>query len=223
MVSNHARLAPRDQFLAIVGLALAFGFVWLASLLPGGNFPQRILLSIVFQWLTAAVVAIIALRLLAFTPSELGLRPPRPLDWPIALVTLILSLVVAGIVNSAFPPPEAARAASEKLFGLPVFNRLVLVITAGVCEEFLFRGFAITALARLVGNRWLAALLSLIAFTLAHAGLFGWTTALLVPCVLGLILTLLYVFRGNLFIPMLVHAAIDAIGLLLGPALRHAA
>jgi len=100
---------------------------------------------------------------------------------------------------------------------LPLPARIVLVITAGVCEEFLFRGFGIAALTRLIENRRLSGLLSLAAFTVAHAGVFGWTSSLLTPCVLGLFLTLLFLLRKNLIIGMVVHALVDAIGLILIP------
>lgn len=106
-----------------------------------------------------------------------------------------------------------------RLLALPLPTRILLVVTAGVCEEFLFRGFGIAVLARLTGNRWLSGLLSLAAFTVAHAGLFGWTSALLIPCVLGLILTLVFLLRSNLFIVMIVHTLIDAVSLILVPML----
>jgi hypothetical protein len=50
-----------------------------------------------------------------------------------------------------------------------------------------------------------------------HASLFGWTAALLVPGLLGLILTLLCFFRRNRIIGMIVHVLIDEISLVLAP------
>ncbi|MFY9987830.1 MAG: CPBP family glutamic-type intramembrane protease [Chthoniobacterales bacterium] len=174
-------------------------------------------LSILVQWVTTGIVAVIAFRWLRLNRTELGLRVPRLLDWPIALATLVVGMVAAGVVSSAFPAPDSAKSFVKTIISLPLPFRIVLVITAGVCEEFLFRGFGITVLTRLIGNRWLSGLLSLAAFTVANAGLFGWTSSLLTPCVLGLFLTLLFLLRKNLIIGMVVHALVDAIGLILVP------
>ena len=174
-------------------------------------------MSILVQWVTSAIVAVIAFKWLRLNRSELGLRVPRPLDWPIALATLVLGMIAAGVVSSVFPAPEYAKSTVQAIISLPLPARIVLVITAGVCEEFLFRGFGIAALTCLIGNRWLSGLLSLAAFTVAHAGVFGWTSSLLTPCVLGLFLTLLFLLRKNLIIGMVVHALVDAIGLILVP------
>jgi uncharacterized protein len=133
----------------------------------------------------------------------------------------ILSMIVAGIVSSLFPVPDSATAAVARLLGLPLPTRILFAVRAGVCEEFLFRGFGIAVLARLTRNRWLAGLLSLAAFTVGHVGLFGWSSGLLIPCFLGLILTLLFLLRGNLFIGMIVHILIDAIGLVLAPMMSR--
>jgi uncharacterized protein len=209
----------RQRLIACIGLVLAFGFV-LRKLIVPVSAPSPLYeaaVSILVQWVTSAIVAVIAFKWLRLNPSELGLRVPRPLDWPIALATLVLGMIAAGVVSSVFPAPEYAKSTVQAIISLPLPARIVLVITAGVCEEFLFRGFGIAALTRLIGNRWLSGLLSLAAFTVAHAGVFGWTSSLLTPCVLGLFLTLLFLLRKNLIIGMVVHALVDAIGLILVP------
>jgi uncharacterized protein len=209
----------QQRLVAGIGLMLAFGFVlWKVILpVPLRSAPDEAVAAIVVQWLTVVIVSFIAFKWLVLYPGELGLRVPRPLDWPIAIGTFFVAMIVAGIVSSLFPAPESAKSAVAKLVSLPLQTRILLVITAGICEEFLFRGFAITALTRFTGSRWLSGLLSLVVFTIAHAGLFGWNSALLIPCVLGLILTLLFLLRRNLVIGMAVHTLIDAIGLIIVP------
>jgi membrane protease YdiL (CAAX protease family) len=221
MDSEGARIGwnLRQRIVAAIGLVLAFGFV-LRKLIVPVSMPSPLheaALSILVQWVTTGIVAVIAFRWLRLNRTELGLRVPRLLDWPIALATLVVGMVAAGVVSSAFPAPDSAKSFVKTIISLPLPFRIVLVITAGVCEEFLFRGFGITVLTRLIGNRWLSGLLSLAAFTVAHAGLFGWTSSLLTPCVLGLFLTLLFLLRKNLIIGMVVHALVDAIGLILVP------
>jgi uncharacterized protein len=204
--------------LAGIGLVLAFGFVLWKVVFPLAlSAPDGAVAGIIVQWLTVLIVSFIGFKWLRLDRSELGLRVPRPLDWLIAIGTFFVAMSAAGIVSSLFPGPESAKSAVAKLINLPLPTRILLVITAGICEEFLFRGFAITALSRFTGNRWLSGLLSLAVFTVAHAGLFGWNSALLIPCILGLILTLLFLLRRNLVIGMAVHTLIDAIGLIIVP------
>jgi membrane protease YdiL (CAAX protease family) len=215
------RWSVQQCLIAGIGLVLAFGFVLRKVILrtPPASALEDAVNTIAVQWLILGIAAFIAFRGLRLRYSELGLRVPRPLDWPITLATLIIAIVVAGSVSGLFPVPDHAKAAGARLLGLPLATRILLVVTAGVCEEFLFRGFGIAVLSQLTGNRWLSGLLSLAAFTVAHAGLFGWNSALLIPCVLGLILTLLFLLRGNLFIGMIVHTLIDAVSLILLPML----
>lgn len=81
----------------------------------------------------------------------------------------------------------------------------------------MYRGFGIEELARFTGTRWIAGLLSLVFFTLAHVGRYGWGPALLTPAVPGAALTLLYLWRRNLPLCMLMHAIIDGIFVILAP------
>lgn len=209
----------RQRIVATIGLVLAFGFV-LRKLIVPVSMPSplhEIAVSILVQWVTSGIVAVIAFKWLRLNRTEMGLRTPRLWDWPIALATLVVGMIAAGVVSSMFPAPDSAGSFVKTIISLPLPVRIVLVITAGICEEFLFRGFGITVLTRFIGNRWLSGLLSLAAFTVAHAGLFGWTSGLLTPCVLGLFLTILFLLRKNLIIGMVVHALVDAIGLILVP------
>lgn len=207
---------PKERLMAGMGLVLAFGFVLRKALFgTSGNLSQEPLVTIAVQWCTLGIVAVIAFQGLKFRSGELGLRALKPLDWLLIPVTLIVAMVVAGIVSRLVASSGLTQVAN--LLALPLLTRVLLAVTAGICEEFLFRGYGISVLTRFVGNRWLAGFLSLVAFTLAHAGLFGWTTALLVPGILGLILTLLFLLRRNLIIGMIVHVLIDGISLVLAP------
>jgi membrane protease YdiL (CAAX protease family) len=56
-------------------------------------------------------------------------------------------------------------------------------------------------------------------FGLGHVGTYGFSSALLIPASVGLVITLLYMFRNNLVLCMLVHCAIDALMVIAVPAL----
>lgn len=91
-------------------------------------------------------------------------------------------------------------------------------VTAGVCEEILYRGFLLVVLTPVVGI-WTAVGLTSVIFGLGHAyqGLAGIGKTALV----GLVMALLTVFSGSLFIPMLLHAVIDLTsGRMMGAASR---
>jgi uncharacterized membrane protein SirB2 len=70
---------------------------------------QNAVISISAQWLTLGIVAFIAFRGLGLSYRDLGIRVPRPLDWPIALVTLVIALIAAAITTGLFPFPDSAN------------------------------------------------------------------------------------------------------------------
>ena len=83
-----------------------------------------------------------------------------------------------------------------------------LSVTAGVCEEILFRGFVIAYLtAALAVTFWPAALLSAVLFGAAHAyqGPSGAAKAGLV----GVLMALFYWLTGALWAPIVAHAVMD--------------
>jgi membrane protease YdiL (CAAX protease family) len=95
------------------------------------------------------------------------------------------------------------RAASE----LPAFFGVSL--TAGFCEELLFRGFLIWVLQPIVGL-WFAAVLSALLFGAAHAyqGLAG----VIRTGVFGLVFTAIVLLTRSLWPAIVLHAVVDAMG-----------
>jgi membrane protease YdiL (CAAX protease family) len=91
-------------------------------------------------------------------------------------------------------------------------------ITAGVCEEVLYRGLLLATLVSLVGT-WPAVAISSLIFGLGHA--YQGTSGIVKTGLVGLVLALLTVFSGSLFIAIVLHAVIDlASGRIMGKALR---
>ena len=84
---------------------------------------------------------------------------------------------------------------------------LGVAVTAGVCEEILFRGFLVWYLSLLVPGGW-ALVLSAALFGMAHA--YQGTRGILQTAAVGLVLVLLYAFSGSLWVPILLHGFIDA-------------
>jgi membrane protease YdiL (CAAX protease family) len=95
-----------------------------------------------------------------------------------------------------------------KLAATPLWFRIAAVITAGVTEEIVFRGYPIERLGEMSGNPWLALLVPLAVFTLAH--LSGWSASHLLSVLIGgAILTGLYVWQHDLVACMIAHTIID--------------
>jgi hypothetical protein len=90
------------------------------------------------------------------------------------------------------------------------FFWLAMAITGGVCEETMFRGFAITYLRRLVRSTWLAVLLATLAFAYMHGGLHQGLVPFLIRFALGLVFAGIYLWRDSLLPGMFLHFLIDA-------------
>ena len=95
---------------------------------------------------------------------------------------------------------------------------VLVSITAGVCEEILYRGLLLAALSPVIGT-WSAVALTSVIFGLGHA--YQGATGIAKTSLIGFIMALLTVFSGSLFMPILLHAVIDMTsGRLMGSALR---
>ncbi len=81
-----------------------------------------------------------------------------------------------------------------------------VALTAGLCEEVLYRGFLIWYLALLVPFAAAVAVSALL-FGMAHA--YQGVRGVLQTGLVGLALGLLYVLTGSLWVPMAVHAFVD--------------
>lgn len=116
--------------------------------------------------------------------------------------------------------PVGDRETFVEIAARPWPLRLFLVVTAAAMEEFLYRGVGIGIGAALMGNTYLPAAISLVAFSAAHL---RWKRAHLpLVAAAGAALTALYIIRGDLWACVLAHFFVDALGLLLAPALMKA-
>lgn len=139
---------------ALVGLALAWGGTALL-VSPAGRLlgsPERITTKCLEQaalWLLlAAIVAIVV----SWEKQPLASLWLRPLDGKSVAWGLLFALATICVV---IPATEWVRRAAdlagyavgvEKVLALPIWFRVVAVITAAVVEETLFRGYAVTRL-----------------------------------------------------------------------------
>ena len=86
---------------------------------------------------------------------------------------------------------------------------VLVCITAGVCEEVLYRGFLIAYLAvwPLKASGLTAILFSSLMFGTAH--LYQGVKGIVVTGIVGLVMAILFLWTGNLILPMVFHTLID--------------
>jgi len=151
--------------------------------------------TVAFQWVAVAVVAWRAWAH-RFTASQLGLTIPdrsRILLAASVGAVAIAALQWLNLRRVGRIPVEARgslQALAERLLPqstVELLPYLALAITAGLCEEFLYRGFAMAVLVRAGLQAWAVVLISSILFGLAHSyqGRGGIAMTLIIGTILG--------------------------------------
>ncbi len=180
-----------------------------------GQSPGLVMLGVAIHWLNFAVLIAIVLLAERQPLASIGVRRPGWWTIPLGLVAGVAITVLSAVLVHALKLSADAQFAAT-MQSLPLALRVLLVVTAGVFEETLYRGYAIERLASLTGSKWFAGAVTLGVFTLMHVPAVGWAHVLPVGIV-GLLVTLLYLWRRSLVLNVVAHATVDAIALLLVP------
>jgi membrane protease YdiL (CAAX protease family) len=176
-----------------------------------------------FQWLAVGVVAWRAWAR-GLTPDELGLVVHG--RWRI-LITAIVGAATLGTLQwfnlrrmgrSSGKARKFLEVLAERI--LPqspaeLLPYLGLAATAGLCEEFLYRGFAMAALTRAGLPVWGVVLSSSILFGLAH--LYQGRGGIASTLVIGTVFGAARIAYDGLLPVMLWHFAVDAVAGVAGP------
>jgi len=177
------------------------------------------------EWSVSAVLVAIIVFGERLTPASVGLKMPGLADVGYMFLAIVVTFFGNGVafaIGSALSggagSPPAALAG---LVSIPIALRVAMALTAGICEEFMSRGYAIERLTALTGNRFIGAAVPCILFTLGHIRLYGFGVGLLPVLASAIAMTILYVWRRNLVINMAAHALIDLYGLLVQPLHHH--
>jgi len=104
---------------------------------------------------------------------------------------------------------ELGATGSKQRFALgveDVIGRLTLSLSAGFCEEFIFRGYLIWVFQPVFGL-WGAAAFSIFAFAMAHA--YQGAKGILGTGAVGFLLTLVVLISGSLLPAIALHALVD--------------
>ena len=186
---------------------------------------------LVLEWGLALLALAVWLGAPGVDAGQVGLRWPTQWPGPVTGVVVVLVLVFVAVstralrggvlLEAAEParrrPGEGRHSEPRAHATLALLPRTagerrlftVVGVTAGVCEEWLYRGFFLAVVAALGGGLPDGVLIVVAgaAFGLAHAyqGLAG----IAMTGLLGGIMAAVYLQTGSLLLPVLLHAVID--------------
>ncbi|NYE62820.1 membrane protease YdiL (CAAX protease family) [Duganella sp. 1224] len=215
---------------SVAGVLLSLGLPTLFAFLyrEGKRQPMNLRRHLLTMW--GCCLAVVAWVLLweRRPLASIGIVADNHVAWLIgvALGATVLASSVLSVIQASKGGKAALPADSEagltRLMATPAWFRWAVVLTAGVSEEILFRGYPIERLAELSGSLWLAALVPLAVFTLAH--LSGWSPGHLVGVLFGGgLLTGLYLWQRDLVACMIAHMLIDSLIIFLPALLKKLA
>ncbi len=176
--------------------------------------------TIVLEW--ALVVAVLALWIVTGrSATSLGLAAFGNIPFVVTSIgtVLLVGLLLGQIRAARSMTSEAAGklrgqiGTVAKLMPHTAGERAVFFgvsMTAGFCEELLYRGFLMAYLAQWVGW-WQAGVASSIIFGIGHAHYQG-TAGVLKTTAVGGFMAALYLYSGSLWPSIVLHAAIDVQG-----------
>jgi len=192
------------------------------------SFYRRLL---VLEWGLALVTVVVWLAAPDVDAAQVGLAWPERWPGPVATVLVVLVLLFVLVSTRALRGGallEAARTTPRRSGDgrhaeAPVHATLALLprtagerrlftvvgVTAGVCEEWVYRGFFLAVVGALVGDVSTPVLVAIAAaaFGLAHA--YQGVAGVVTTGVLGGVMAVLYLSTGSLLLPVLLHAVID--------------
>ena len=179
--------------------------------------------TMAFQWGLAAVVA---WRTWAhhYALAELGLQIRNPGKTAAAAVigtVLFVAFQWMNLRRIGRMKPTARgflQTLADKILPktwVETIPYLALAATAGICEEFIYRGFVMATLARLGLARWAVVLISAVMFGMAH--LYQGRGGLVSTSIIGIIFGAARIAYHSVVPMVFWHAAVDAVAGIAGP------
>ena len=185
---------------------------------------------LILEWGLSLLALLVWLSAPGVDAGQVGLRWPQ--QWPGPVTGLVVVLVLLFVVDSTralrsgalLEVAEPVRRAGEGRHAEPAAHATLALlprsagerrlftlvgVTAGVCEEWLYRGFFLAVVAAFAGGLpiGLLVVVAAVAFGLAHA--YQGPVGILTTGLLGGVMAALYLQTGSLLLPVLLHAAID--------------
>jgi uncharacterized protein len=193
---------------------------------PSVGKPERLSLyisTIAFQWLASGIAAWRAWAH-AYTADQLGLGARN--CWEVGTATVVGAGLLATFQwfnlrrmgRRSDHLHARLQALAERILpqsGPELLLFVALAVTAGICEEFLYRGFAMAALTRASLPGWSVLVLSSLLFGVAH--LYQGRGGLAGTMLLGLLFGGARMVLGNLLPVVAWHISVDVVAGIAGP------
>jgi membrane protease YdiL (CAAX protease family) len=222
--TKQFRSPSRLSLAVLVGLTVALFGSPLVGLLDlservGTTTAEALLLNSAVMWFLVTVLLGVVLFWEKRSLESIGLEAPSRHDAVVGVAAgvagLVLGLLATGVAVAAFEldQPEALSTLAE--LSLPV--KLVIVASAIVTEELLWRGYPIERLTELSGSVWVGAIASFVVFLAVHYPDWGLVGAI-PQAVFTLALVGVYVKTRNVVACILTHGVINATMILVLPA-----
>ena len=171
--------------------------------------------GVTFHWAITGILLAYILLVERRSVSSIGLRLPTwksfALGIPVAVILIVGAVVTLYVLYPALHR-HLNQAALDKVLHTPWWFRFLLVTRAAVTEEVCYRGYAIERVQELTGRKWIAFVVSVVAFTYVHLA-YGWVHLIFVAFG-GVVLGLYYIWRRDLASNMIAHFIADGAELL---------
>lgn len=217
-------MSKKQQGAAFVGLFIALGMPFVLDLLLGKRpgdlaIPSRAILFVAEEWVLALVLLGVVLFWEKQPLASIGIKKVTWRDVLWGLVGFIIGaltfVLTAPLVNAL--GLGTTSAGILELAQMSIALRIGIVLTAGITEEIMFRGYPIERINSLTeGRLGISALIAYVVFVLLHIPFWGLGGTLQIG-VWNLVITILYVKRRNLPACMLMHILNDAYAFILLP------
>ncbi len=166
-------------------------------------------------WSIALFVILYVLKVEKLPLSSIGFRRPSFADIIAGACTGVL--IIVGFASLYFFVLPALHFSEHKpiqqLASTPLWWRFISVVRAAVSEEIIFRGYGFERLRSLSSSTVFAAVASWAIFTVEHLSAWG-VGHLLIAGFGGILLTLVYVWRRNIYAAMVAHFIADLISVI---------
>ena len=173
---------------------------------------------VVSQWFLVVLAAVVVARHganLAALGETLGSRPGVTLGAAIALLVVygVLAWLTLRALKTASESslPSHVRRAGRILPGNAVERAgfLAVCVTAGACEEILYRGWLVGFLGTLLGGAWWGVLVAGALFGVGHT--YQGARGIVTTAALGIVFGAIYVGLGSLVPGQLLHFLVDLV------------
>lgn len=228
-MDGHEDVKNSKTVARLVGLVVAWGGP-LLLLSPADRLlgpPERLTTKLLEQLVLWAFLALIAAIVVFWEKQPLASLSLRPLAWrslgwglllAAAMIGVVMPLLVWALRAAGIPGFEAGMAT---IVALPVWFRIVAVVTAGVVEDSLFLGYAFNRLVLLTRSYWMAGVVTVLIVSFLHLPSWGIGPVLAYFVAVGIGVGF-FVWRRDLLANIVAHVTVDAWALVIVPVLSGA-